>query len=66
MDLNREKDIQELCNQVLESYPNHDWDNGRISCPFCSNTSYGNEIQDIEHNHNCAYLISKDLSTKRK
>lgn len=60
----REKDIQELCKQVLNNcHVDHDWNNGIISCPFCGEKSYGEEIEDIIHDSNCAYLIAKDLST---
>lgn len=63
--MSREKDIQELCRQVLkETYPNYNDSDGFISCPFCSEDSYDNEMSDIEHEPNCAYLIAKDLSTK--
>jgi hypothetical protein len=64
MDKQRENDIQELCKQVLEEcYPSQDYNRGSISCPFCGNESYGDEMDDIKHDGNCAYLIAKDLST---
>jgi len=45
MDEQREKDIQELCKQVLEDcYPNQDYNRDSISCPFCGNESYGDEM----------------------
>ena len=60
----REKDIQELCKQVLENcYPNYNTNNGTSSCPFCGGTGYKDEMSEIPHDENCAYLIAKDLST---
>jgi len=60
----REKDIQELCKQVLETYCEEDENRGMRSCPWCGNeTMWKNEIKDICHDHECAYLIAKDLST---
>ena len=62
-DLQREKDIQELCKQVLEDcYVEPDW-SGITTCPFCYNKSSGEEMTDIDHKGNCAYLIAKDLRT---
>jgi len=61
----REKDIQEICNQVLnvnlETYPDY-----APSCPFCGNSDWVNDIDEIQHEQNCAYLIAKDLSTGYK
>lgn len=60
----REKDIQELCRQVLEEiYVEQDYNNGTCHCPFCGNASYYDEMSKIDHEQNCAYLIAKDLST---
>lgn len=73
MDAEREKEIQELCKQVLEIGPNfYDNPNGPYenTCPFCLEVAYGygNKIyismKEIRHDHNCAYLIAKGLSTK--
>lgn len=64
---NREDDIQELCRQVLNATleVNSDWE---AFCPFCGNSGfnvlYVDEIKDIKHEPNCAYLIAKDLATK--
>ncbi len=62
--MSREKDIQELCKQVIEnSYTEQDYNNDTSSCPFCSNISYDDDMESITHDSNCAYLIAKDLST---
>ena len=66
----REKDIQELCKQILEM-PSEFWDNPNgtyeFSCPFCSAIEYmvgfNMDISKLKHDNNCAYLIAKDLST---
>jgi hypothetical protein len=63
----REKDIQELCKQVLDASPNiqyahnGDW----TQCPFCSvNIDWEEEeMSNLKHDSDCAYLIAKDLST---
>lgn len=68
MDESREKDIQELCKQVLEM-PTNFWDNPNgayeSSCPFCSAIEYRDhaDMSELKHDSNCAYLIAKDLST---
>jgi hypothetical protein len=66
MDNQREKDIQELCRQVLEeSYPEVDFDRNTTRCCFCMATECGDDLdmKDLKHEQNCAYLIAKDLST---
>lgn len=73
MDFQREKDIQELCKQILKGMAidyGVEWTN-EVFCCFCgSETSATDEayaksiIKRINHKENCAYLIAKDLSTK--
>jgi len=75
MDVQRENDIQELCKQVLET-PTEFYDNPNgayeSSCPFCEAIEYRgghssgihSNMNELNHNSNCAYLIAKDLSTK--
>ena len=67
MDKQREKDIQELCSQVLNTTPNiHYGSNGDLTiCPFCgASVDYEeDEIKELNHEKDCAYLIAKDLST---
>lgn len=64
----REKDILELCNQVLRMNPSV-WYNGNgpdeSTCPLCGESvRYADaDINEISHSINCAYLIAKDLST---
>ena len=64
--MDREKDIQELCKQVLDTFVSEDWDRGTVTCPFCGEESIGDDMNDIRHGANCAYLIAKDLSTNHK
>jgi hypothetical protein len=69
----REKDIQALCEAVLDmSADFYDNPNGpyETTCPFCHAKDYrgGNErayafMSELQHKHDCAYLIAKDLST---
>jgi hypothetical protein len=65
--MSRESDIQELCKQVLDNcYPNYNDNNGVYSCPFCGGEKWGedaDEMKNIIHEQDCAYLIAKDLST---
>jgi|TARA_R110000822_G_scaffold6851_10_gene28673 hypothetical protein len=68
----REEDIQELCNQVLDTVtvfwdnPNGAYEN---SCPFCSAIEYRGgknsyaDMRELSHDSDCAYLIAKDLMT---
>ena len=61
----REKDIQELCKQVIDCavIPERG-DCGYTMCPICRESGpWDGEIEEIEHDPNCAYLIAKDLST---
>lgn len=67
----REKDIQELCNNVLNmSAPSYYNPNGAdwTSCPLCcSSVEYKDaDIKDIPHDKSCGYLIAKDLMTGLK
>lgn len=62
----REKDIQILCNQIVnmsvETYYNPGGAN-TSTCPLCySRVEYAEaDIKDIKHDLNCGYLIAKDL-----
>jgi len=73
MDKQREKDVQDLCQQILEM-PVDFWDNPygayENSCPFCGvvecrsgGKNYYVSMSELKHNNNCAFLIAKDLST---
>lgn len=68
----REKDIQKLCEEVL-NISTIFWDNPNgpyeSKCPFCFETiEYGGgykgdtSMSGIDHSLDCAYLIAKDLS----
>jgi len=72
----RERDIQELCNAVLNCSTNfYDNPNGAYesTCPFCYemelrggsllNGQSHASMNEIRHKQYCAYLIAKDLST---
>ncbi len=68
MEDQREKDIQELCNQVLGASPAVYYNpNGAddTTCPFCGECVYNSKgnMLEIKHSIDCAYLIAKDLST---
>lgn len=64
----REKEIQKLCNGVLDTSPNVYYNpNGadETTCPFCiRDVKYaGATMEAIPHYTDCAYLIAKDLTT---
>lgn len=66
----REKEIQELCKQVLETSPNRYYNpNGadETTCPFCFAVDYSNNctasIGELKHKTDCAYNIAKGLTT---
>lgn len=71
--LEREKELQELCEQVLNTSPRC-WDNPNgayeTTCPFCYETEYRGgdgsiwaSMSQIKHAPDCAYNIAKGLST---
>lgn len=71
--IEREKELQELCIQVLNVTPNTYFNsNGadETTCPFCNAKDYSTGctayIEDIKHTTNCAYNIAKALSTNVK
>ena len=62
----REKDIQTLCNAVLNLSIVNTGDSGSGGmCPFCYKDCRwdANDVSEIEHESHCAVLIAKDLST---
>ena len=64
----REKDIQELCKQILEMPTTGFYNpNGadESTCPICHERVYyiDADMTDIKHNPNCGFLIAKDLTT---
>lgn len=61
----RENDIQELCKQVLDVFPDVDQITGDRNCPFCWSSEV-NDDNEGEHKPQCATLIAKDLSTNLK
>lgn len=75
-DENREQEVQNLCEQVLEMGVkafSSDYSDDGYTCPYCSefvsvyNVEYGKKIiEQIPHATDCAYLIAKDLSTGGK
>lgn len=71
IDTDREKDIQALCEGVVNCSPSS-WDNPNggyeHTCPFCYEITYSRPFEsvsmnDIIHKQDCAYLIAKDLKT---
>ena len=65
--MSREKDIQELCKQILEMSVLNTGDFGRGgACFICgAECSWKDSMNEIEHKKDCAYLIAKDLNTNQ-
>lgn len=64
--MEREADIQTLCDAVLCLLPQSTGDYGMGGCcPFCLKDCRwdANNLDSIEHEPNCAVLIAKDLRT---
>jgi hypothetical protein len=63
-DEQREKDIQKLCQVVLDFEVKSTGDYGMGGeCPFCGrDCPWDACLQDIKHEFDCAYLIAKDLA----
>ena len=63
----REKDIQTVCNHIVNSgiESTGDSDSGG-QCPYCYKdcSFHANSLDEIEHELSCIYLIAKDLLTK--
>lgn len=72
--MSREKDIQKICEGILET--ESDWYDNPVgkyesSCPFCCAIEYRGgrdapifvNINDLKHDQDCIYLIAKDLMT---
>lgn len=67
----REKDIQDLCQSVINMSANVYYNsNGtdESTCPMCYEKDYSDhgDMAKIKHAPNCGYHIAKDLSTKRE
>jgi len=62
--MDREKDIQTICEQVLEVNLEVNQNTWYGTCPFCSSGGYVDYMSEVKHDQNCAYLIAKDLLTK--
>lgn len=74
-DENREREVQLLVREILETGTEFDDDpNGPYSwaCPFCCAKKEGGRLmwlkgvrmEELEHEQSCAYLIAKGLETK--
>lgn len=66
IDEEREKDIQLLCSAILNMDIQSTGDYGSgAQCPFCYKDCRwdANNVNEIEHEKNCAVLIARDLST---
>ena len=62
----REKDIQTVCNSIINSGVRYTGDAGSgAECPFCYKSCRWDEnsLNEVEHEPDCVYLIAKDLVT---
>jgi hypothetical protein len=65
----REKDIQTLCDHIINMGVESTGDYGSGGqCPFCYKSCRwdAGSVSDIKHEADCIYLIAKDLSTNLK
>lgn len=63
---NREKEIQELCKQIVEMTPDYCYADNypETQCPFCAAENWREvDMKDLNHEMYCAYLIAKGLRT---
>jgi len=64
----RSEDVVKIVGAILEVSPDF-WDNPNgpytYTCPFCEEQSYsyGDDMNDINHGKDCAYIVAKDMST---
>ncbi len=68
MDIQREKDLQTVCNRIIESSVESTGDSGSGGqCPYCYKECRWDaaSLADINHEYNCIYLIAKDLLTNQ-
>ena len=57
----------DLCEQVVEATPRVNEEVNECYCPFCSSIGYySDEISNILHEKDCAYLIAKKLLEENK
>ncbi|MCK9416802.1 DUF3222 family protein [Candidatus Dojkabacteria bacterium] len=68
LDEQREKDIQAMCDRILNMYVEDTGDHGMGGrCPLChAECCWDDGLDNIEHKPDCIYLIAKDLSTNLK
>lgn len=64
-DNQREKDIQTVCSAILSIGIDSTGDYGPGGqCPFCcAPCRWNDDISEVSHKLDCAYLVAKDLST---
>ena len=69
MDIEREKDIQTICEHIKNSYVQSTGDYGPGGqCPYCLQPCSwdAGSVLNISHKPDCIVLIAKDLSTNNK
>jgi len=65
--MNNHEKLVYLCEQVVEATPRVNEEVNECYCPFCSNTGYySDDISNIIHEPDCAYLIAKKLLEENK
>lgn len=59
----REKDVQAICDKIKSMSVANGGDYYDY-CPFClADGRYADYLSEMQHEHDCIYLIAKDLST---
>lgn len=65
--MNNHFKLVDLCTQVVEASTVRNEDYNECYCPFCENTGYfTNDLANIIHEEDCAYLVAKNLLEENK
>ena len=65
--MNKQKKLVYLCEQVVEASTVRNEEANECYCPFCENAGYfTNDLVNIIHEPECAYLIAKKLLEENK
>ena len=65
--MNNHEKLVNLCEQVVEATPRVNEEVNECYCPFCGNIGYySDDISNIIHESECAYLIAKTFLSPGK
>ena len=65
--MNNHEKLVDLCTQVVEASTVKNEAANECYCPFCENSGYfTNDLANIIHEPDCAYLVAKKLLEENK